>query len=155
MLFRSHLAPFDGVIRKAMAKKPQDRYGSAEELRQAMEGALVKSVAMQEEAKSPGWWVESPSTTELVSEEESTGTYEMAEEKTVITRVVIEETVKMPQLALEAPLLPEWAIDAALMPTEPIAALATVRAHPTWVQRVGGFWKRVSKLWQLFRIQGS
>jgi serine/threonine protein kinase len=37
------LAPFDAVVQKSMAKQPKDRYASAEEMRQALEAALVAS----------------------------------------------------------------------------------------------------------------
>ena len=58
-----HLAPFDAVIQKAMAKKPQERYQSADELRQAMEAALVTSIAQEQEAlgaERPGQVLQQP-----------------------------------------------------------------------------------------------
>lgn len=76
------LAPLDAVIQKAMAKNPKDRYQSADEMRQAMEDALVASVAQQDEMAAlptgettqvsrrltPSWWQEAPSTPTLLLE---------------------------------------------------------------------------------------
>lgn len=135
------LAPFDPVLEKATQKKPADRYPSATALREAMEGALVRYVAEQETAKrrTPTW------KTPLPQEEDST--HDLDIERTVITpRPMVEETVKLPQLSLD----PDWKLEGTL-PTEPAPPGLYVQPHPTWVQKVGTLWKRVSKLWQLFQ----
>lgn len=65
-----YLEYFDEVIQKATSKKPADRYKSADEMRQAMEKALVASVAKEQESLevtkarrrlTPSWWLEQKS----------------------------------------------------------------------------------------------
>jgi len=147
-----HLAPFDTVIRKAMSKKAQDRYSNTEELRQAMEDALLTSEKMKAQQRpTPPWWIEPNSTTKVMAliEEESTDLYEIAEH-TLITQIPsIEETVKMPQLLFNQ-LSEDWPMSDNPLPTEPLVKPETLNAHSTWVQRVGVFWKRVSTLWKVF-----
>jgi serine/threonine-protein kinase len=110
------LAPFDAVIRKAMAKSPQDRYRTARELREAMEAALVSSVAQEEEERlageelTPSWW------------EEAT--------------VLVAETVRMPRVTpAPAPFTPSWGESVADLPLGGRLG-----------QRVSGFFRRVSRL---------
>jgi serine/threonine-protein kinase len=155
-----YLAPFDAVIRKAMSKKPADRYQSADELRQAMESALVTSVAQQQEALevtqarkrlTPSWWqarpIEKSPATLLLREEDSTNDVAIHDAQTItmeklsIDPIRVEETVKMQTLQLPSK---EWLLSET-------ATVPEVRPHPTWVHRTSGFWKRVSRLWQLFK----
>lgn len=155
-----YLTPFDAVIRKAMSKKPADRYQSADELRHAMESALVTSVAQEQEALevtqarkrlTPSWWqvrpIEKSPATLLLREEDSTGDFAIHNAQTVtmeklsIDPIRVEETVKMEKLELPSK---EWTLSE-------VATLPEVRPHPTWVHRTSGFWKRVSRLWQLFK----
>jgi serine/threonine-protein kinase len=155
-----HLTPFDAVIRKAMSKKPADRYQSADELRQAMESALVTSVAQEQEALevtqarkrlTPSWWQARPTekspATLLLHEEDSTSDFGIHNAQTVtmerlsIDPIRVEETVKMEKLELPSR---EWVLSEA-------ATVPEVRPHPTWVHRTSGFWKRVSRLWQFFK----
>jgi serine/threonine-protein kinase len=164
---KTHLTPFDAVIRKAMSKKPVDRYQSADDLRQAMETALVTSVAQEQEALevtqarkrlTPSWWQEHQSTTEakpiekapvtqLLREEDSTNHFTMHNAQTITTGKLpidplrVEETVKMEKLELPSG---EWLLSET-------STVPEVRPHPTWVHRTSGFWKRVSRLWQLFK----
>jgi len=185
-----HLQPFEAVIQKAMAKKPKDRYQTADELRIAMEAALVTSVALEEEALAktyakrrvtPSWFLEDKSTTKaLVAkegtvlkqvEELSTGDFEVQEAATItmppLVLAAVEETLRMPVLELdtrrepgeadplpaqESASLAAWAEE---LSTEHAGGAMVVRSHPTWVQRSRGFWRRVSRLWQLFRVQKS
>jgi serine/threonine protein kinase len=151
------LEPFDGVIQKAMSKKAAERYQSADELRVAMESALVTSVAQEQERLettqarkrlTPSWWyrpelaeeLELKSTTEakpkeVLIEEDSTGHFPVAQARTIGMEKV-EETVKMERLVLPEK---EWFL------TE----LATELEIPplTRVYQRAGFWKRLSKLW--------
>jgi eukaryotic-like serine/threonine-protein kinase len=160
-----YLKPFDAVIRKAMSKKSQDRYQSADELRQAMESALVTSVAQEQEALevtharkrlTPSWWTEpapppgqspAPSAALPFVEEDSTSGFTMHNAETVtmeklsIDPIRVEETVKMEKLELPSK---EWLLSE-------LATVPEVRPHPTWVHRTSGFWKRVSRLWQFFK----
>ena len=174
-----YLAPFDAVIRKAMSKKPAERYPNADALRKAMEGALVTSVAMEQESLevtqarkrlTPSWWLEQKSTTEaapreraaatmLLSEEDSTGNFAAHNAGTIrmekLESMRVEETVRMeklelPDSALSPELAEEWRMSEEINPTEPVSIMG-VKPHPTWVGRASGFWKRVSKLWQLFK----
>jgi eukaryotic-like serine/threonine-protein kinase len=164
-----YLKPFDAVIRKAMSKKPDDRYQSADELRQAMEKALVASVAQEQEALevtqarkrlTPSWWLEhkrSPEPVEerttaasdlsratlLLSEEEltqDTTAQTVSMEKLSIDPMRVAETMKMERLEFPAK---EWVLSELAVPE--------VRPHPTWVRRASGFWKRLFTLWQLFK----
>ena len=154
------------------AEEAADRYGSASDLRHAMEAALVACVAQVEEAhqkvrdrrrRSPLGGVTKNQTRPadpssfLLSEEESTGAYELSEERTVITQMPLaEETLRMPQLVLDTGTLqasqtPEmdWVLSDEVMRTEPANNLEPPR--PTRVSRLGCFWKRVSRLWQLLQ----
>ena len=162
----THLAPFDAVIQKAMSKKPQERYQNADELRQAMEAALVTSIAREQESLettqarkrlTPSWWLEQTSTAKaieatLTGEEDSTGNFAIHEaatitmEKITLEPVRVEETVRMQKLELPDN---EWVISAELAPTEP-AVVIGIKPHPTWIGRHRGFWNRFSKLWQFF-----
>jgi serine/threonine-protein kinase len=144
-----HLEPFDGVIQKAMSKKASERYRSADELRAAMESALVTSVAQEQESLevtqarkrlTPSWWLEQQSTTEAkpkeaLIEEDSTGNFLVAQAKTICLERV-EETVKMERLVLPEK---EWVL----------SEVATELEIPplTRVYQSAGFWKRLSKLW--------
>jgi len=191
-----HLQPFEAVIQKAMSKKPTDRYQSADELRIAMETALVASVALEEEALAktqakrrltPSWFLEDKSTTEAkpfdraqgppaqeqpLEEEQSTGDFAVHTAATItmppLVLAAVEETVRM--AAIEAPIFclepeetdPIREVESAAMKawagelvTEHTGSAMVIRAHPTWVQRSRGFWQRVSRLWQLFRVQKS
>ena len=186
-----HLQPFEAVIQKAMSKKPTDRYQSADELRIAMEAALVASVAIEEEALAkthakrrltPSWFLEDKSTTQAKpkedlaaltpEEEQSTGDFAVHTAATItmppLVLAAVEETIRM--VAIEAPIFrlePEEAdpireVESAAMKawaqeltTEHTGGALVVSSHPTWVQRSRGFWQRVSRLWQLFRVQKS
>jgi serine/threonine protein kinase len=172
-----YLGPFDAVIRKAMAKKPGERYPDADALRKAMEGALVASVAQEQESLevtqarkrlTPSWWqeqklrpaLEEGSSAELkpreraaatlVGEEDSTGNFAAHNAGTIrmekLEPMRVEETVRMEKLELPSE---EWRMPEEVAQTEPAAM--SIKPHPTWVGRASGFWKRVSKLWQLFK----
>src|SRR5205085_1944527 len=106
---------FDEVIQKAMAKKPADRYQSADEMRLALEKALVASVALEQESLevtqarkriTPSWWLEQQSTTEARAktervEEEATGQFAVGQAKTICMEPLkAEETVKMERVML-------------------------------------------------------
>jgi eukaryotic-like serine/threonine-protein kinase len=165
-----YLKPFDAVIRKAMSKKPDDRYQSADELRQAMETALVASVAQEQEALevtqarrrlTPSWWLEhsrSPEpaeerTTEtseklratlILSEEELTQdatAQTISMEKLSIDPMRVAETMKMEKLEFPAK---EWVLSE-------LAAVPETRPRNTWIHRTSSVWKRLFTLWRLFK----
>ena len=155
------LEPFDGVIQKAMSKKASERYRSADELRAAMESALVTSVAQEQELLeitqsrkrlTPSWWyrsepaeeLEQQSTTEakpkeVLLEEDSTSRFPVAPARTIGLEK-IEETVKMERLVLPEK---EWVL----------SELVTELEIPplTRVHQSVGIWKRLSKLWPFFK----
>jgi serine/threonine protein kinase len=153
------LAPLDKVIQKAMAKSPAERYQSADEMRQAMESALVTSVAMEQEILessgrkrlTPSAWQEEAkedATLLNLEEELATGSFEIHSAGTIKmpqieANLLVAETVKMEKLELR-----EWVLDPEVIPTEPTVIHA--KPHPTWVKRTSGLWKRISKLWQFF-----
>lgn len=174
-----HLWPFESVIQKAMSKKPKDRYQTADELRVAMEAALATSLAQEEEALAqahltPSWPLEEKSTTEVLlmeecSEEQSIDEFREADTISMppLKLTAIEETIRMS--ALPEPIQQE-AAQAGVIPGQESASMSAwvealttetaerslvVRSHPTWVQHSRGFWQRVSRLWQLFRVQKS
>jgi serine/threonine-protein kinase len=174
-----HLWPFEAVIQKAMSKKPQDRYQTADELRVAMEAALAISLVQEAESiaqtdMAPPWPLEEKSTTEILlpedySEEQSIEEFRDADTISMppLMLAVIEETIRMSALPDPAQQKPEQVNP---IPAQESASLAAwvealttetgerslvVRSHPTWVQRSRGFWRRVSRLWQLFRVQKS
>jgi len=133
-----YLGPFDAVIQKAMAKKPAERYQSADELRIAMEKALVASVAQEQESLevtqarkrlTPSWWLEQKTTTEAKP-------VEVPHTRSISMEPKVEETIKMERLVLPEK---EWLLSdlATEMEIPPLA-----RVH----QRAG-FWKRLSQLW--------
>jgi eukaryotic-like serine/threonine-protein kinase len=143
------LEGFDEVIQKAMAKKPAERYQSAEELRMAMEKALVTSVAKEQESLevtqarkrlTPSWWYRTESV-EGITQKSTTEAKPVQHAKTSSREPsLVEETIKMERLVLPEK---EWLL----------TDLETVREIPplTRVHQRVGFWKRVSKLWQLFK----
>jgi eukaryotic-like serine/threonine-protein kinase len=150
-----YLTPFDAVIRKAMSKKPTDRYQSADELRQAMEAALVTSVAQEQEALevtqarkrlTPSSWVptprEKPPATLLLSQEELAYDSAMHDVKTVCIELDPPqegETVKTEALKTPNGLVVELGLER-----------RQDLPRPGWVRRTSGFWKHISKLWQFF-----
>jgi eukaryotic-like serine/threonine-protein kinase len=168
-----YLKPFDAVIRKAMSKKPADRYQSADELRQAMEAALVTSVAQEQESLevtqarkrlTPSWWLEQKRCPELVE-----GSTTEASEKSPATLLLHEEdstndfavhnaqTISMEKLSIDPLRVDETVkMEKLELPSREwllseVSTVPEVRPHPTWVRQSSGFWKRVSRLWQFFK----
>lgn len=154
-----HLLPLDAVIRKAMAKKPSERYQTAEEMRQSMEAALVSCVAQEQEALeltqarkklTPSWWLEQQNTTQLkredLSEESSTANFPISSAKTIsLPSLSVEETVKMPRLEVEM----GWDYSDHNLSTVPEVA-PMLRPHPSWAKRASSLWKKLGNFWQFF-----
>jgi serine/threonine protein kinase len=149
------LEVFDEVIQKAMAKKPEERYQSADEMRLAMEKALVASVAKEQELLettqsrkrlTPSEWMEEKTNVRGVvppMTEESTGRFSVHDAKTILFKAPVAETVKIQRLFSPEK---EWLMS----PTEP-TMMPIVRQPLARVRREVGFWSRVSKLWRFFK----
>ncbi len=149
------LEVFDEVIQKAMAKKPADRYQSADEMRLAMEKALVASVAKEQELLevtqsrkrlTPSLWMEEKTNVRGVVPplaEENTVRFSVHEAKTLLLQAPVAETMKIQRVYSPER---EWLMS----PTEP-TMMPVVRQPLARVRRGVGFWSRVSKLWRFFK----